>query len=209
MLSFLCTEQTSTKNINMQENISTNRPTSKTTTTIITTTTSKLRELTDTTTEGKSTDNHFSSKAIANFKNIIHKEAKKIWKNETDGHFELVEEENITEKLNEKNLVTSTIENDIQETGRVTSNSVTISSAAVDIPQPTKESKRAHKMEKITVKPLETRQRIETVNLETSTEIPGKNKIPIDTQMYEYTICYYIYFDAIILLYCRSSCYRA
>ena len=135
MLSFLCTEQTSTKNINMQENISTNRPTSKTTTTIITTTTSKLRELTDTTTEGKSTDNDFASKAIANFKNIIHNEAKKIWKNETDGHFELVEEENITEKLNEKNLVTSTIENDIQENGRVTSNSVTISSAAVDIPR--------------------------------------------------------------------------
>ena len=62
----------------MQENISTNRPTSKTTTTIITTTTSKLRELTDTTTEGKSTDNDFASKAIANFKNIIHNEAKKI-----------------------------------------------------------------------------------------------------------------------------------
>ena len=177
----------------MQENISTNRPTSKTTTTIISSTTSKQRELTDTTTDGKSTDEYFASNAIANFKNIIHKEAKKIWKNETDGHFELVEEENITEKLNEKNLVTSTIENDIQENGRVTSNSVTISSAAVDIPQPTKESKRAYTMEKITVKPLETRQTIETVNLETSTEIPGKNYISMDTQMYEFNILRHIF----------------
>lgn len=182
MLSSLCTEQTSTKNINMQENISTNRPTSKTTTTIITTTTSKLRELTDTTTEGKSTDNHFASKAIANFKNTIHNEAEKIRKNETDGHFELVEEENITEKLNDKNRVTSTIESDNQKDERATLNSATISSAAVDIPQTTKESTRAHKMERITVKPLETRQTIETVNLETSTEIPGKNYISMNTQ---------------------------
>ena len=171
----------------MQENISTNRPTSKTTTTIITTTTSKLRELTDTTTEGKSTDNDFASKAIANFKNIIHNEAKKIRKNETDGHFELVEEENITEKLNDKNRVTSTIESDNQKDGRATLNSATIISAAVDIPQTTKESKRAHNMEKITVNPLETRQTIEIVNLETSTEIPGKNYISTDTQMYEFT----------------------
>ena len=185
MLSFLCTEQTSTKDINMQENISTNRPTSKTTTTIITTTTSKLRELTDTTTEGKSTDNHFASKVIANFENIIHNEAKKLRKNETDGHFELVEEENITEKLNDKNRVTSTIESDNQKDGRATLNSATIISAAVDIPQTTKESTRAHKMEKITVEPLETRQTIETVNLEISTEIPGKNDISMDTKMYE------------------------
>ena len=165
----------------MQENISTNRPTSKTTTTIVTTTTSKLRELTDTTTEGKSTDNYFASKAIANFKNTIHKDAKKLWKNETDGNFELVEVENITEKLNYKNRVTSTIENDDQKNGRATFNSATISSAAVDIPQTTKDSKKAHQTEKITVKPLETRQTIETVNLETSTEIPGKNYISMDT----------------------------
>ena len=145
----------------MQETISTNRPTSKTTTTIITTTTSKLRELTDTTTEGKSTDNHFASEAIANFKNIIHNKAKKIWKNETDGHFELAEEENITENLNDKNRVTSTIESDNQKDGRATLNSATIISAAVDIPQTTKEIKRAHEMEKITVNPLETRQTIE------------------------------------------------
>ena len=181
MLSFLCTEQTSTKDINMQENISTNRPTSKTTTTIITTTTSKLRELTDTTTEGKSTDNYFTSKAIANFKNMIHKEAKKIWKNETEGHFELVAEENIIEKLNDKNRVTSTIEGDNQKDGRATLNSATISSAAVDIPQTTKESKRSHKMEKITAKPFETMQTFEAVNLETSTESAGKNYISMDT----------------------------
>ena len=60
-------------------------------------------------------------------------------------------------------------------------NSATISSAAVDIPQTTKESKRAHKMEQITVKPFETMQTIETVTLETSTEVPGKNYISIDT----------------------------
>ena len=181
MFAFLCTEQTSTKNINMQEKISTNRPTSKTTTTIITTTTSKSRELTDTTTEGKSTDNYFASKAIANFKNIIHKEAKKIWKNKTNGHFELVEEENITENLNDNDRVSSIIENDNQKDGRATLSSVTISSAAVDISQTTKESKRAHKMEKITAKPLETMQTIETENLETSTEIQGENYISIDT----------------------------